>query len=81
LFAFFMPNDDKWALSPAYSFNQYPEVTDAQVSCTAADAQGCKDWLIEPIGSLQAVARLVLVGPAENHGDFYMRFKFHVTRP
>jgi hypothetical protein len=80
LFAFFMPNDDKWALSPGYSYFGYPEITDAQVSCTAADAQGCKDWLIEPIGSLQAVARLVLEG-GTNHGDFYMRFKFHITRP
>jgi hypothetical protein len=80
LFAFFMPNDDKWALSPAYSFNHYPEVTDAQVSCVAADSAGCKEWYIEPIGSLQAVGRLVLEG-GENHGDFYMRFKFHITRP
>ena len=79
LFAFYMPNNDKWALSPAYSFFHYPEITDAQVSCVAADSAGCKEWYIEPIGSLQAVARLVLEG-GTNHGDFYMRFKFHITR-
>ena len=67
-------------MSPAQSFFHYPDITDAQVSCTAADSSGCKDWLIEPIGSLQAVARCQLEGP-ENHGNFYTRFKFHVTRP
>jgi hypothetical protein len=80
LFAFYTESDQKYALSPAYSFNHYPEVTDAQVSCNSADSAGCNDWFIEPIGSLQAVGRLVTEGDA-NDGDFYMRFKFHVTRP
>src|SRR5262249_53050658 len=80
LFAFFTETDQRYSLSPAHAFNGYPEVTDAQVSCNAADSAGCKDWFIEPIGSLQAVARLVLEGGA-NEGDFYMRFKCHVTRP
>src|SRR5262245_58377247 len=80
LFAFFTATDERYALSPGYSYFQYPEITDAQVSCNAADSAGCKDWYIEPIGSLQAVARLVLEGGA-THGDFYMRFKFHITRP
>jgi hypothetical protein len=80
IFAVYTASDQKYALSPAYSFNHYPEVTDAQVSCNSADLAGCNDWFIEPIGSLQAVGRLVTEGDA-NDGDFYMRFKFHVTRP
>lgn len=79
LFEFLTTNDEEHGLSPAYSFNHFPEVTDAQVSCNSADAAGCNDWFIEPIGSLQAVGRLMTGGT--NHGDFYMRFKFHVTRP
>lgn len=80
IFGFFTASNDKYGLSPAQSFNHFPEVTDAQVSCNAADSAGCKDWFIEPIGSLQAVARLVPDGGG-NDGDFYMRFRFHITRP
>jgi hypothetical protein len=79
LFDFTTAEGVQYGLSPAHSFNGFPETTDAQVSCNSADAAGCNDWFIEPIGSLQAVGRLMSGGI--NHGDFYMRFKFHVTRP
>jgi len=79
LFEFITTDNVAWGLSPAQSFNHFPEVTDAQISCNSVDAGGCKDWFIEPIGSLQAVGRLGSGGI--NHGDFYMRFKVHVTRP
>lgn len=79
VFAFTTTDDIQYGLSPAQSFNHFPEVTDAQVSCNSADAAGCNDWFIEPIGSLQAVGRLDSAGV--NYGDFYMRFKFHVARP
>jgi hypothetical protein len=69
----------QYGLSPAHSFNGFPETTDAQVSCNSADSAGCNDWFIEPIGSLQAVGRLTSSGV--NDGDFYMRFRFHITRP
>ncbi len=80
IFAFFTVSDVKYALMPAYSFTGNPETTDAQVACNSADSGGCKDWFIEPIGSLQAVGRLTTGSPV-NDGDFYMRFKFHITRP
>ena len=80
IFSFFAPNGVQYGLSPAQSFDHFPEVTDAQVACNSADAAGCNDWFIEPIGSLQAVGRLVPAGGG-NDGDFYMRFRFHVTRP
>jgi hypothetical protein len=79
LFEFITTDNVAWGLAPAHSFNNFPEVTDAQIACNAADTGGCKDWFIEPIGSLQAVGRLLSAGV--NHGDFYMRFRFHVTRP
>ena len=66
LVTFFVgPTDDKWGLSPAQSFFHYPDITDAQVSCNAADSAGCKDWFIEPIGSLQSVARCRAGRPRE----------------
>jgi len=80
IFSFFAPDGVQYGLNPAQSFNHLPEVTDVQVACNSADAAGCNDWFIEPIGSLQAVGRLVPIGGG-NDGDFYMRFRFHVTRP
>ncbi|HZI67503.1 MAG TPA: hypothetical protein VFF17_13135 [Thermoanaerobaculia bacterium] len=70
-----------YALSPAQSFNHFPEVTDAQVRCNTANAGGCNDWSITPIGLGRAVARLVPEGGASNDGDFYLRFHIHITRP
>lgn len=81
IFAFYTTSGEKYGLNPAQSFNHLPEVTDVQVVCNAADSAGCNDWFIEPIGALQAVARLVPVDTGINDGDFYMRFRFHVTRP
>jgi hypothetical protein len=87
VFSFYTATNDHYYLLPMYSFgSSYPETTDIQVSCNSADSGGCNDWFIEPIGSLQAVGRLV---PASgccsasdtDDGDFYMRFKIHVTRP
>ena len=79
LFEFFTTDNVAWGLSPAHSFNNFPEVTDAQIAGNSVDSRGCKDWFIEPIGSLQAVGRLM--SGEVNHGDFYMRFHIHVTRP
>ena len=81
IFSFFTSSDVQYGLNPAHSFNNYPENTDVQISCNATNSGGCTDWYIEPIGSLQAVGRLVLHADSSNHGDFYMRFKIHVTRP
>lgn len=70
-----------------------PESTPAQISCVSADARGCADWYIDPIPTVNAdgtvsagtaIARLVTVaknGAVANHGDFYMTFHIHVTRP
>ena len=81
LFAFTTADGIQYGLHPAYSFTGYPETTDVQVSCNSADSAGCNDWFIEPIGSLKAVGRHTHSGAGDNLGDFYMRFKIHVTRP
>jgi len=86
IFSFYTASDDHYYLLPAYSLGSLPETTDVQITCNSADSGGCKDWFIEPIGSLQAVGRL---SPASsdhsasstNDGDFYMRFHIQVTRP
>lgn len=81
IFSFFTASDAQYGLNPAHSFNNFPENTDVQISCNAVDSGGCMDWFIEPIGSLQAVGRLVPNADSSNQGDFYMRFKIRVTRP
>lgn len=81
IFSFFTSSDAQYGLNPAHSFNNFPETTDVQISCNGVNSGGCTDWLIEPIGSLQAVGRLVPNADSSNQGDFYMRFKIHVTRP
>ena len=82
IFSFFTADSVQYGLNPAHSFNNLPEVTDVQISCNSADSGGCNDWVIEPIGSLQAVGRLVPVADLSvDDGDFYMRFRIHVTRP
>ena len=78
IFSFFTTAGVQYGLNPAYSFTHLPEETDVQVACNSADSDGCNDWFIEPIGSLQAVGRL---SDSVNEGDFYMRFRIHVTRP
>ena len=69
----------------ARSFNGFPETTDVQVVCNAADAGGCNDWFIEPIGQDRAIARLMRENkpgkPRTHIGTFYVRFRIHVTRP
>jgi hypothetical protein len=86
LLGFTTPDNVQYNLNPAFSWNHYPEVTDAQVTCNSVDGDGCNDWDITPISFGQAVGRLEY--PARhndpthgNVGDMYMRFWFHVTRP
>jgi hypothetical protein len=76
-------NGVEYGFAPSLSFTRYPETTDAQVVCNAANSGGCNDWFIEPIGSVPAVARLVqhTQKTETNEGDFYVRFRIHVTRP
>jgi len=83
----------QWILSAGKSFTGYPETTDAQITCNAASDGHCVDWYIEPIdiqrpggNDDEAVGRLV--GPASckkctdtNKGDYYMRFRIHVSLP
>lgn len=79
------PGNIDYTRSPAISFSHYPETTDVQVRCNTADAGGCNDWFIDPIGLSEGVARLVNVPlkhePQFDHGDFFMRFHIHITRP
>jgi hypothetical protein len=73
----------------------FPETTKALVLCNSASGGHCVDWYIEPIDvqrpggtDNEGVARLV--GPASckkcppvdpDRGDYYMRFRIHVTLP
>ncbi len=68
----------------ARSSNGFLETTDALVVCNAADAGGCNDWSIEPIGQDPAITRVMREnrkGPRTHIGTFYARFRIHVTRP
>jgi hypothetical protein len=82
---FDMP-DRAYGRHAAASFTGWPETTDVQVTCNAADATGCADWFIEPIGRERAIVRLTHAAPRKNQpnihiGTFYMRFRIHITRP
>jgi len=86
--SFLWDSNTYYSLLPALSFTGYPETTDVQVACNAADASGCNDWFIDPIGLGEAVGRLVKhqtvhgnKDTATDSGDFYMRFRIHLTRP
>ena len=74
----------EYGLQSAPSFTGHTETTDVQISCTAAAADGCTDWFIDPIGLDRSVARLVKHTSrpnAKTHvGDFYLRFRIRVTR-
>jgi hypothetical protein len=75
-----------YSLSPAASMSGFPDVTDVLIACTDADSGGCRDWIIEPIDHQRAVARLTRPAskpskPAIHDGNFYLRFRIHITRP
>jgi hypothetical protein len=75
-----------WGLHPALSFTGFPETTDVEVTCNAANSGGCSDWYIDPINLGQAVGRLTRQAdkrnqPNTNEGAFYMRFRIHLVRP
>ncbi len=78
-------NGITYSRSPALSFTGHQETTNVAVVCNAADAGGCNDWFIQPIGQGRAIARLARDnGPAKpgtHLGTFYVRFRIHVTRP
>ncbi|HEY6931244.1 MAG TPA: hypothetical protein VJA66_16345 [Thermoanaerobaculia bacterium] len=80
---------NQWSLAPDHSFyGAPPETTDAQVTCNSVSGGHCVEWFIDPIGAPanEAVGRLVET-PNCRHcgkvddGDFYMRFRIHVTLP
>jgi hypothetical protein len=81
----------QYGLNPAHSFNNFPENTDAQITCESAGSDGCNAWSIDPYPNpapyggrdpVEAVGRLVPHPDLTvNDGDFYMRFHFHITRP
>jgi hypothetical protein len=82
----FVFNGITYHKSAMHSFyDGHPETTDVQVVCNAADAGGCNDWFIEPIGQDPAIARLGRQNkhpkPNTHIGTFYVRFRIHVTRP
>jgi hypothetical protein len=79
-----------YGLQMAPVVNGFTETTPVQVVCNGTDSVGCKDWFVEPIAGGQAVARLVhreATGKGRGgttqviDGDFYLRFRVHITRP
>lgn len=78
-----------WSVAPDHSFYGAPaETTDAQVTCNSVSGGHCVDWFIEPIGApaTEAVGRVVETPNCKHcstvdDGDFYMRFRIHVTLP
>ncbi len=82
-------NGNSWGFQAAKSFTGYAETTDVQVTCNAASGGHCVDWYIQPIGAptTEAVGRVVETIPGHpratkiDDGDFYMRFRIHVTLP
>jgi hypothetical protein len=79
-----------YGLQMAPVVNGFSETTPVQVICNGTDSVGCKDWIVEPIAGGQAVARLVHRVATGNgrggttqviDGDFYLRFRVHITRP
>lgn len=71
----------------------FPEVNYMQVTCNAADASGCKLWVISPSGTAltgtdpnpKNVNRLVQIDPKSEAiigdvGDFYISFSITVAR-
>jgi hypothetical protein len=76
----------EYGRGPNSSFTGWPEVTDALVVCNAANAGGCNDWYIEPIGPGPALGRLMQHPTKPNKpkihiGTFYIRLQIHITRP
>ena len=66
------------------TYGRHPD--DVQIVCNAADATGCNDWIIVPIGQDRATARLMQQAskpnrPGTHIGTFYLRFRIHITRP
>jgi hypothetical protein len=64
----------------------YGRHPDMQITCNAANAAGCADWFVEPIGQGRAIARLMQKAAKPNQpnihiGTFYVRLRIHVTRP
>ena len=70
-----------------------PETQKAQVSCNSSGNDGnCNDWFLDPIpvvnpdgstspGQTRARLNYGSGAPFNNHGDFYLTFHIHVTRP
>ena len=78
--------DRGYSRHAAASFTGWPETSNVQVTCNAANATGCTDWFIEPIARDRAIARLKQAASRRNEtgthiGSFYVRLRIHVTRP
>ena len=79
---------NKWGISPAHSFNGFPETTDVQITCNNSPSGHCVDWFIDPIDApgVEAVGRVGEVAACRRcvptaSGDYYMRFHIHVSIP
>jgi hypothetical protein len=82
-------NGEEFALNAGTAQNP-GDMTNVQITCLAADTDGCREWSITPIPNLltqnRAVGRLhQLLSKGKvrgvHRGNFYLRFAIHVTRP
>lgn len=87
--SWFDSSGNRWGLEPAKSLTGHAETTDAQITCNSVSGGHCVEWFIEPIGAptTEAVGRASETTGGHgrttnfNDGDFYMRFRIHVTLP
>lgn len=88
----FLAPDGNWYKLSARPDN-YPDVTDLDVTCQASDSSGCRTWTIYPDSILttgtdpnvKGVQRLLRYDPATDSvladlGDYYVSFSYTVSR-
>jgi hypothetical protein len=88
----FLGPDATWYKLSARPDN-YPDVTDMNVTCQTVDSSGCRTWTIRPDSTLttggdpnvKGVQRLLRYDPATDNvladlGDYYISFSFTVSR-
>ena len=77
----------------AFNNDNYPEVNPLNVTCSAADAGGCRNWTIRPSGTTltgsdpnpKNVAKLLQIDPGTTEaiadlGDYYVSFSITIAR-
>jgi hypothetical protein len=88
----FLASNGNWYKLSARPDN-YPDVTDMNVTCQAADSSGCRTWSIRPDSlvttggdpNVKGVQRLLQFDPSTDRvladlGDYYVSFAYTISR-